>query len=110
MRSVGRPVRLAISAVLLVGAAPAARSFDCYKSAIGALYPTCFCQGVQDCIDMRHSKQCAGPADCQGSGEGVSCSCAAAKAAPVGGSSGNNGRPIKQAPTEAPPPTSAKPP
>jgi len=105
MRIPDRSVALAISAVLLVGAAPATRSFDCDKNVSGYF---CQCKGEDDCAEMRHSGQCAGSANCQGSGDNLTCSCNATRAPPRGRSGAATGEHV--APTEAPPPTSAKPP
>jgi len=106
MRISGRWVGLAISAVLLVGAAPAARTFSCSTTDV----KSCTCSGEQDCTNMRHSGQCNGNTYCSGSGDKLACFCAASRAAPGGGKTGGNDGPVKQAPTEARPPMSAQPP
>jgi len=103
MRRMIGPLLLATSLALLA-AAPPAPGFSCGKLA-------CNCKGTQDCADMRHSSQCDGTVTCGTDTEGdVVCGCAAAKVGPGGGNSGHTGRPIKQAPIEAPPPASAQPP
>jgi hypothetical protein len=105
MRRIVRPALLAACAALLVAAAAPAWSYECSTGPQG----NCACKGEQDCSDMRHSTVCAGSCDCAGSGKEMQCGCAASRANPGNGGSGDNSG-IRRPPNEAPPPIGAKPP
>jgi hypothetical protein len=101
MRRIDRSAMLAVWAASLTIASAVAENYSCQPTSDLGL---CNCRGTSDCIDMRNSGMCAGTLDCKGTGAQMHCTCLAAKTSPV-----NPDAPIRQ-PTEAPPPTSAKPP
>ena len=103
MRSVIGSVLKSGAAAILAAALPAAWGFDCGIT-------RCICHGQQDCIQMRHSGQCASDSTCSGGGDSVSCECPAFRTANPGNGGTGNDSGIQRPPNEAPPPTSAKPP
>jgi hypothetical protein len=83
MRNVSLFLAAAAAMILLAAAPKAVMAYSCDT---GPGKGGCSCLGTDDCVTMRHSGQCNGPANCKGAGDGTSCTCAAMVVkAPTGG-------------------------